>query len=119
MMTKTTVDMSVFEEIKTVSGTGSGMSYVIYGLANGDLYFLPWKGDFGGSDLKSTYGYEWIEGDIGGEGEGEYCYGIFKLQDKIYKAEWSYYSYNGCDYDDIESTLKEVKPVEKMVTVYE
>ena len=118
-MTKTTVDMSVFEEIKTVSGTDEEMCCVIYDLAGGDLDFIPWKGEFSSDDLKSTYGYEWIEGDTGGEGEGEYCYGVFKLQDKIYKAEWSYYSYSGCEYGDIESTLKEVKPVQKTVIVYE
>jgi len=117
-MARTKVDMSVFEEIQTVAGTSDGMATVIYGLAGGDLDFIPWKGEFSSDDLKAKYGYEWIEGDTGGEGQGEACYGIFKLQDKIYKAEWSYYSYNGCEYDDIESTLKEVKPIEKMVTVY-
>lgn len=118
-MAMTNVDMSVFKEIQTVSGTDEGMSNVIYGLAGGDLDFIPYEGEFSSDDLKANYGYEWIEGDTGGEGEGEYCYGVFKLQDKIYKAEWSYYSHYGCDYEDIESTLKEVKPVEKLVTVYE
>jgi hypothetical protein len=65
------------------------------------------------------YEYQWIEGELGGEGSGEYCYGVFKFDGKFYKTEWSYYSYEGCNWDNIEHTLKEVKPVEKLVTVYE
>lgn len=54
-----------------------------------------------------------------GEGGSEYCYGVFKLDDKIYKAEYSYYSYHGNEYDDIAYSLREVRPVEKTITVYE
>lgn len=60
-----------------------------------------------------------IEGEYGGEGAGEYCYGVMQLDDKFYRAEWSYYSYNGCDYDSVSNTVREVKPREKIVTVYE
>lgn len=68
---------------------------------------------------KDKYGYEHLEQEGGGEGGSEYCYGVFKLGGKIYKAEYSYYSYNGHEYDGIYDTLKEVKPVQKTITVYE
>ena len=61
---------------------------------------------------------ESIESEGGGEGEGEYCYGVIRIKDKYYKAEWSYYSYNGCDYDNIEHTIHEVIPEQKTITVY-
>lgn len=63
--------------------------------------------------------YQYLEQDGGGEGGSEYCYGVFKINDTIYKAEYSYYSHYGHEYDDITSTLREVKPVEKTITVYE
>ena len=55
----------------------------------------------------------------GGEGGGEYCYGVICINGSYYKAEWFYYSYNGCEYDYILDTIKEVTPVEKTITVYE
>lgn len=64
-------------------------------------------------------GYETIESKGGYEGGGEYCYGVIRLGDKFYKTGWTYYSYNGCEYDYIEDTIKEVKPVEKTITIYE
>lgn len=69
--------------------------------------------------LLAESGYKFIESEGGGEGEGEYCYGVIKLDNKYYKAEWSYYSYQGCNYDDIKYTICEVAPVEKTITVYE
>lgn len=60
-----------------------------------------------------------LELEGGGEGEGEYCYGVIKLGEMCIKAEWSYYSYDGCQFDYIFDTLQEVKPVEKTITVYE
>lgn len=68
---------------------------------------------------EEEWGYEHLEQEGGGEGGSEYCYGVFKLKGKIYKAEYSYYSYNGHEYDGISYTLKEVKPVEKTIVVYE
>ena len=55
----------------------------------------------------------------GGEGGSEYCYMIFSWKDKVYKIEYSYYSHYGHNFEDVESTIREVKPVEKVVTVYE
>jgi hypothetical protein len=63
--------------------------------------------------------FEHIQQEGGGEGGAEYCYGVFKLNDKYYKAEYSYYSYNGYEFDDICDTLQEVFPVERLVTFYE
>lgn len=68
--------------------------------------------------LKESINFEMMESKGGGEGEGEYCYSVIKINDKFFKAEWSYYSYNGCDYDDIEATVKEVTPKEELVIVY-
>jgi hypothetical protein len=63
--------------------------------------------------------FEHIQQEGGGEGGSEYCYGIFKLNDKYYKAEYSYYSYNGHEYEGICESLIEVFPVERLVTFYE
>lgn len=64
-------------------------------------------------------GYEFIESEGGGEGQGEYCYGVIKLGEVYLKAEWSYYSYNGCEYDYILETVRAVTPKTKTITVYE
>lgn len=64
------------------------------------------------------HSYERLEGDYGGEGEGEYCYGIISIDGKFYRADWSYYSYNGCEFDGIHASVCEVKATTEMVTVY-
>ncbi len=107
------VDMSIFEKI--AEDHEITLQKVVSELASGDLDYLC---DFeDGEPL--DYLYEHIETEGGGEGGAEYCYGVFKLDGKSYKAEWSYYSYEGCNFDEIFDTLKEVKPVEKIITVYE
>lgn len=58
-----------------------------------------------------------IEQEGGGEGGGEYCYAVIQVGEKFYKIEYSYYSYNGYDYDDAD--VYEVVPVERLVTFYE
>lgn len=63
--------------------------------------------------------YKHLQQEGGGEGGAEYCFGIFKLNGKIYRAEYSYYSHHGHEYDDIINTVREVKPVQKTITVYE
>ena len=70
-------------------------------------------------DLLLQSGYEHITSEGGGEGEGEYCYGVIKIGDTYLKAEWSYYSYDGCEYDHIFGTLEVVTPKQKTITVYE
>lgn len=109
-------------------GTDLETSTLLYHLFDGDDIYelLPNSKNLSYSvhtdeveEFLSSKGYEHIESEGGHEGGGEYCYGIIKVKDKHYKAEWSYYSYNGCEYDYIEDTLKEVTPVEKVITVYE
>lgn len=105
----------MFEEMKSTLGYDS-VDELVYEMCENEFY---------GShihDVKDKLfelGYEHLEQEGGGEGGSEYCYGVFRLGDKIYKAEYSYYSYNGHEYDGIYHTLKEVKPVQKTITVYE
>lgn len=66
-----------------------------------------------------SIGFEHLEQSGGGEGGGEYCYGVFSLKGKYYRCNYSYYSYDGHDYDYIADTVEEVIPVEKTVIVYE
>lgn len=63
--------------------------------------------------------YQFIDNEGGGEGGTEYCFGVFKWKGHYFKAEWSYYSYDGYNIDGIFNTLKEVTPKEKTITVYE
>jgi len=120
------VDLTVFNEFKEAYyEDGSSDSRFFYELFCGDLdsFNLPCKWSATErlqlEDILAKYGYETLEGDYGGEGEGEYCYGVISFMGKYYKAEWTYYSYNGCEYDNIENTIKEVSPVERLVTFYE
>lgn len=71
------------------------------------------------SILEEVGGYEQLAQEGGGEGGSEYCYGVFRLWNKVYRAEYSYYSYDGHHYYGILDTLREVKPKQKTVTVYE
>ena len=64
-------------------------------------------------------GLKILDGETGGEGEAEYCYVVFSYEGKIYKAEFSYYSHEGCDYDNFAESIREVTPSQKTVTVYE
>lgn len=64
-------------------------------------------------------GYELLDQDGGGEGGSESCSVVFKLKDKMYRAYYSYYSYEGYDYFGFFDNMKEVKPVQKTITVYE
>lgn len=123
-MSKSKVDLSVFQEFaeKYWRDDEVGNSF-LYQLFNGDLdeFDIPssWQNSVARKEILAQYDYKALEGDYGGEGEGESCYGVIRFQGKFYKAEWSYYSYNGCDYDYIADTVKEVFPVEKTITVYE
>lgn len=119
---------SLVEEISTIIEYKAHTSEILYHLFEdnvSDVLYNPpelsgWSEvrDFtekflGGKD------YELMESEGGHEGGGEYCYGVIRLGDKYYKAEWAYYSYDGCEYDYIEDTIKEVTPVEKTIIVYE
>lgn len=45
--------------------------------------------------------------------------GIFKVNGELYSASWKINSYEDPYYDNILSTFKNVKAVQKMITVYE
>ena len=62
-------------------------------------------------------GYKFISQDGGGEGGGEYCESVFQIGGIFYKTQYSYYSYNGFEYDYI--SLKKVQPKRVEITVYE
>lgn len=102
------VDLSVFDEVADLE---SSLSQVILGMCEGNY-------DYPSSPFKE-FGYEHLAQEGGGEGGSEDCYGVFKFKGKVYRAEYNYYSYNGYEYDNIVETLREVKPVEKTVVVYE
>lgn len=124
-----TVDLTPFNEIlATQTKNEYSLDELIYSMCEGDFSFdgieYPTEGDWKErrekfDKLTAEAGYEHLEQEGGGEGGSEYCYGIFKLHDKIYKAEYSYYSHNGHEYYGIKDTLQEVKPVQKTITVYE
>ena len=87
----------------------------------GDIHVSEWyKIKYQAIDkILMECGYEHIDQDGGGEGGSEDCYGVFKLGGKIYKAEYSYYSYSGHEYYGISDTLVEVEPKTKTITVFE
>ena len=103
------------------SYTGENLDNLVIGLAlndvgfnlNTDLYYTELE------EIIKSKGYELIESEGGGEGGAEYCYSVFKLLGKIFRGEYSYYSHDGYHFEDIFQTLKEVKPVQKTITVYE
>ena len=84
-----------------------------------NFIFQCTEGDLYPKELEKFLEYTHLDQEGGGEGGAEDCYGVFRLGDRIFKAHYSYQSYNGHDYDDIQETVREVKPVEKTVTVYE
>ncbi len=120
------VDLAVFEELLEKGGKrGSTLSEAIGSMCEGDfgdgfveyVSYQEYKDKC--KNLSEEFEYEHLEQEGGGEGGSEYCYGVFKLKGKIYRAEYSYYSYEGNNYSGIEHNLKEVKPVQKTITVYE
>lgn len=70
-------------------------------------------GDYGVEGV----GIEHIEQDGGGEGGGEDCYSVIKVDDVFYKFEYDYRSYEGYTFDDPEPQV--VSPVQRLVTFYE
>lgn len=74
------------------------------------------------SDLEKwliEHNFKFITSDGGGEGGTQYCYAVFELDGVLYKGEYSYYSYDGFDYDSFFTYMKVVQPKEKTITVYE
>lgn len=127
------VDLQPFKDIlkKLNADTAVNMDRLIFSMADNDLRDFVWEFmdfpeglEFGDTarltaNTVEEFEYEHLQQEGGGEGGSEYCYGVFKLGDITYRAEYSYYSYHGCEYDGIQETLKEVKPTVKTITVYE
>lgn len=68
--------------------------------------------------MGKTSGFELIEQE-GGEGRSKYCYRVFKWKGKIYKMEYSYSRHEGNYMDGAIDSIREVKPIEKTITVYQ
>jgi hypothetical protein len=109
---KNGVDLTIFTKISELAD--ESLNSVIWDMCH---YCENFVTDQMFADLNVTY--EHIQQEGGGEGGSEYCYGVFKLNDKYYKARYSYYSYCGYEYDYITETLNEVFPKEKTIIVYE
>lgn len=109
------IDMTIFEEFRDKHCKGESLEYTVFVMCEGDV--APWN-KVAAKAFEEETEYKHLECEGGGEGGSEYCYGVFKLKDKIYKAEYSYYSYHGHDYDYILSTLREVTPIQQTITVY-
>ena len=131
-MSSKQVDLEVFEEFGEAIGFNDGISELVYKMCQDfeDISeqiegwpeyrspgYLAFR-DYFEAQLE-IQGYKYLDGDTSGEGGGEYCYGVFELKGKTYKAEYAYYSHNGHEYDGIEDTLREVTPVQKTITVWE
>ena len=58
---------------------------------------------------------------VGGEGEGDHWHSVkfFKDHDVYLKVTGWYTSHNGTDFESWKSSVKEVKPKEKTITIYE
>jgi len=67
----------------------------------------------------SENGFKIVDEKSNEEGGGEYCYTVFSWRGKYYYGEYTYYSHDGCYYDNFVYSLSEVSPKEKTVTVYE
>lgn len=104
---------NLYQSLTTPDGSNIADSpeQLVYLMCEGDIEYYK--------DLCNQLQYKHLEQEGGGEGGAEYCYGVFKLGDTIYKAEYQYYSHDGHEYYDILDTIQEVKPVQKTITVYE
>ena len=70
-------------------------------------------------DLIKEFNYELLQHEEPDDGDEGVCFSVFRLKDKIMKVEFTYYSHDGYNYDDVLYTLREVKPKTATVTVYE
>jgi len=123
------VEMKHFEDF-IAKFSGNDLNHVVYLMCENEFSEIENLGvDYEDgnwekyrSDLKEVekeWGYKHLMQEGGGEGGAEECEGVFEFMGKIYRAYYSYQSYCGHEYDCILDNLKEVKPVEKTVVVYE
>ena len=108
-----TMITELHEELELKTPYEESLDHFLFELCEGDIY-----GEEVVTYLEDKYEYKHLEQEGGGEGNGEYCHGVFSLKGVCYKAEYSYYSYNGHDTDCILDTLCEVVPEQVVVTVY-
>ena len=107
-----TMITELHEALESETNYMEGLEQLLFVLCEGDLY-----GDTR-TYMEDKYEYNHLEQEGGGEGNGEYCYGVFSLKGVCYMAEYSYYSYVGHNTDSIVDTLCEVVAEEVVVTVY-
>ena len=116
-------ELKAFLKDLSQAGFEEGMATTLYHIFDGDEN--PENSELGWRETGEVYQslcdkhmLEVVAGEGGHEGSGAYCWGVIRIGDKYYRASWSYYSYNGCEYDYIEDTIEEVEPFEKTVTMY-
>jgi hypothetical protein len=78
-----------------------------------DKKVVPWTFKWNGKELPVSV----VENNGGTEGGGEAAHMIYKVCDRLFRLDGSYYSYDGTTWDD--DSFREVKPVVKEVTFYE
>lgn len=83
---------------------------------------LPNQYDIAKTEFRKSLNLEWTEvKQRGGEGEGDVWYSVkyFPEHDVYLRVDGYYASHNGTYFDDGWNCVKEVKPMEKTITVYE
>lgn len=98
------------------------------GNPNDFLYGLAVANDYYSNNFKKLNVYKsWVSLDNNNSYEHIKQYedddgniiGIFKVNGDVYSASWNINSYDDPNYDNILSTFKKVKPIEKTIIVYE
>lgn len=74
---------------------------------------VPWTFKWNGKELPVTI----VQDNGGTEGGGEAVHMIYKVCDRLFRLDGSYYSYDGTTWDD--DSFREVQAVTKAVVFYE
>lgn len=83
---------------------------------------MPNEYEIAKNKFREQLGLNWKEVDqYGGEGQGDTWYSVkyFSEHDVYIKVEGYYQSYNGTEFYDGWDCCSEVKPTQKIITVYE
>lgn len=99
------VDLEVFKSLAEALDRSMDARFIYY-LSEGDI------------TVPEGWGFSVVQNDDYDEYSGHY-HNVFSLKGKLYSVTYTYESHWGTDYDGIISTIKEVKPIEKTITVYE
>lgn len=75
--------------------------------------YVPWTFKWNGKELPVTV----VQDNGGTEGGGEAVHMVYKVCDRLFRLDGSYYSYDGTTWD--EDSFREVKAVTKAVVFYE